>query len=176
MGPLRLNDLASYWLAMKTEFRKAIVPTEIRSLVSFDHKTFHAYREDWFLPGAWSGYESWWLVVDGRKVGCSAFELHKDFQDDIREDGENPHCPGSLYIATTGILPRFRRQGFGTLLKCWQISYARQHGFTRIVTNTRKSNKAMIGLNKKFGFRVLRTTGEYYDGPHEPTVVMEKRL
>ena len=33
---------------MNTEFRKAIVPEEIRSLVIFDHKTFHKYPADWF--------------------------------------------------------------------------------------------------------------------------------
>jgi ribosomal protein S18 acetylase RimI-like enzyme len=159
---------------MRTEFRKAIIPKEIRSLVTFDHKAFH--RADWFLRDDWSAYESWWMVVDRQKVGCCAFELHKDFQDDVREDGGNPHLPGSLYIATTGILRRLRRQGFGTLLKCWQISYARHHGFTRIVTNTRKSNKAMIELNKKFGFQVIRMTTNYYEKPCEPTVVMEVRF
>jgi ribosomal protein S18 acetylase RimI-like enzyme len=156
---------------MKTEFRKAIKPKEIRSLVIFDHKVFH--RADWFLPDDWSAYESWWMIVDRQKVGCCAFGLHKDFQDDVREDRESPDLPGSLYIATTGILQRLRRQGFGTLLKSWQISYARHNAFTRIVTNTRKSNTAMIRLNEKFGFRVIRTTPDYYEEPREPTVVME---
>jgi ribosomal protein S18 acetylase RimI-like enzyme len=152
------------------------MPTEIRSLVIFDHRAFHRYRSDWFSRDDWRAYESWWMIVDKRKVGCCAFELHADFQDDVGGGAENPHRPGSLYIATTGILPEFRRQGFGTLLKYWQVSYARHHGFTRIVTNTRKSNAPMIGLNKKAGFRVIRTTPDYYEEPREPTVVMEKRL
>jgi ribosomal protein S18 acetylase RimI-like enzyme len=159
---------------MTTEFRKAIMPKEIRSLVVFDHKVFPP--TDWFHRNDWSAYESWWMIVGAQKVGCCAFELHKDFQDDVGENGENTDLRGSLYIATTGILRHLRRQGFGTLLKCWQISYARHHGFKRIVTNTRKSNKAMIKLNKKFGFRVIRTTPNYYEEPCEPTVVMEVRF
>jgi ribosomal protein S18 acetylase RimI-like enzyme len=159
---------------MKTEFRKAITPKEIRSLVLFDHKAFH--RADWFPRDDWSAYESWWMIVDGQKVGCCAFELHKDFQDDVREDGENLDLRRSLYIATTGILRQLRRRGFGALLKCWQISYARHHGFSRIVTNTRQSNKAIIELNKKFGFQVIRTTPNYYEEPCESTVVMEVLL
>jgi GNAT superfamily N-acetyltransferase len=160
---------------MHTEFRRAILPQEIRSLVLFDHKAFHQYPADWFYRDSWEICEPWWMLVDSRKAGCCAFQPHMDFQEDIR-DGGNPRLPGSLYIATTGILPHFRRFGLGTLLKCWQVSYARGHGFTRIVTNTRKGNQPMIQLNQKFGFKVLRTTPDYYDRPREPTVVMELRL
>jgi hypothetical protein len=34
----------------------------------------------------------------------------------------------------------------------------------------------MISLNKKFGFKVLRTTSDYYEAPWESTVVMELRF
>lgn len=160
---------------MKTEFRKAL-PSEIRSLMLFDRKAFHDYPGDWFDREYWKACDSWWMIVDDRKVGCCAFEQHLDFREDARMDGDNPRRQGSLYIATTGILPSFRGRGLGTLLKSWQLSYAQMHGFTRIVTNTRKSNKPMIQLNKKFGFKVLRTTPNYYRAPRESTVVMELRL
>jgi ribosomal protein S18 acetylase RimI-like enzyme len=161
---------------MKTQFRKAITPAEIRSLVIFDRKVFHDYPADCFDRAQWLDYESWWMIIDGRKIGCCAFQLHADFQDDLREDRDNPPCRGSLYIATTGILPSFRGQGFGQLLKCWQIAYARHYGYERVTTNSRESNTPMIALNKKFGFRVLRTTPDYYVDPSEPTVVMELLL
>ncbi len=99
-----------------------------------------------------------------------------DFGDDIREDRANPHRAGSLYIASTGILPAFQKRGFGQLFKSWQIAYARNHSFTRLVTNTRKSNAAMIALNRKFHFRTVRTTSRYYSDPVEATVVMELLL
>jgi ribosomal protein S18 acetylase RimI-like enzyme len=161
---------------MHTEFRRAVVSEEIRSLILFDHKAFKGYPGDWFDQPTWETYESWWLIVGKRKIGCCAFSRDTDFQEDIHPDKDNPHRRGSLYIASTGILPQFRGKGFGTLLKAWQLSYARYHGFSRIVTNTRKSNKAMIRLNGKFGFKIVRTTPAYYEAPREATVVMERRL
>jgi GNAT superfamily N-acetyltransferase len=159
---------------MRTEFRKANVRKEIRSLVIFDHKAFDP--GDWFERDDWRDYEAWWMIVDGRKVGCCAFQGHVDFQEDIRDDGINPLLQGSLYMATTGVLPAFQGLGLGRIMKSWQISYARRSGFARIVTNTRQSNARMIGLNKKFDFQVLRTTRGYYDHPPEATVVMELLL
>jgi ribosomal protein S18 acetylase RimI-like enzyme len=161
---------------MHTEFRQAVVSEEIRSLLLFDRKAFHENPGDYFDQATWRMYESWWMIVGKRKIGCCAFGLHTDFKEDIQPDKENPHRRGSLYIATTGILPQFRGKGFGTLLKAWQLSYARHHAFSRIVTNTRKSNKAMISLNRQFGFKIVRTTPRYYAGPPESTVVMERRL
>ncbi len=163
-------------LSADAQFRRAIKPKEVRSLILFDRKAFHEYPGDWFDQATWRMYESWWLIVGKRKIGCCAFGLHIDFKEDIDPDNENPPRRGSLYIASTGILPQFRGNGFGTLLKAWQVSYARQRGFSRIVTNTRKSNKAMIGLNRKFGFKIIRTTRGYYQAPKESTVVMERRL
>jgi ribosomal protein S18 acetylase RimI-like enzyme len=145
-----------------TEFRKAVLPREIGSLIRFDKKVFpsdHFARADWMI------YESYWMIVDSRKVGCCALERHADF------DGEP--LPGSLYISTTGILPKYQGMGWGQLLKCWQISYARFHGFRRIVTNTRKRNTAMQALNQKFGFRVIGVIPRYYRDPADATVVME---
>ena len=157
---------------MKTEFMKAVLPQDLKRLVAFDHKVFR--RVDWFTRDAWESYESYWMVVDGRAVGCCAFEHNVDF--DPSQD-ENLPLKGSLYIATTGILPRFQGKGFGTLLKAWEVTYARYHGFTRIVTNHRASNEKMIRLNKAFGFRVIRRPRSmYYQDPPEPTVVMELKL
>ncbi len=159
---------------MRTEFRRAILPREIRSLMAFDRKVFSS--SDLFDAGTWKMFESYWMVVDGVKAGCCAFEAHADFREDINQEGVNSRLKGSLYISTTGILPRFRGKGFGTLLKAWEISYASYHGFNRIVTNTRKRNVAMIKLNRKFGFRIIRTTRGYYADPPDATVVMELQL
>ncbi len=161
---------------MRTEFRSAPVPDDLRSLIAFDHKAFHNYPSDWFDRQAWEDCDPWWMLINGKKVGCCAFQRHRDFREDINKDGTNPYLRGSLYIVTTGILPEWRGLGLGRLLKCWQISYARHHRFSRIVTNTRQHNHAMIRLNESFGFDVIRTTPHYYEAPDEPTVVMELRL
>ncbi|HYL34951.1 MAG TPA: N-acetyltransferase [Bryobacteraceae bacterium] len=159
---------------MHTEFRRATVPQEIPSLIAFDHRVFP--KGDWFSKADWETYISYWMMVGKIKVGCCAFQHHVDFQEDIRADGVNPALHGSLYISSTGILPRFQRMGFGALLKCWQITYARRRRFTRIVTNTRKHNVGMIRLNRKFGFQVVRVSPNYYTDPADATVVMELRL
>lgn len=159
---------------MTTEFRKAILPNELRSLVTFDRKTFRKYPADRFDREDWNEYEPWWMIVGGRKIGCCAFEHHVAFQDDLNQ--VNPRLNSSLYIASTGILPSRQGQGYGSLLKCWQTLYARHHGFTQMITNTRQSNKPMIRLNRKFGFQIVRITPNYYENPREPTVVMELRF
>jgi ribosomal protein S18 acetylase RimI-like enzyme len=143
---------------MHTEFRKVKLPAELRQLVAFDHKVFP--RSDWFETEDWKLYESYWLLVEGRRIGCCAFERH--------EDKRNRH----LYIASTGILPEFQGRGFGMLMKSWQLAFARQHAFTHLVANSRRSNKAMIALNKHFGFRTVKTIREYYENPTESAVVM----
>jgi ribosomal protein S18 acetylase RimI-like enzyme len=158
---------------LKTEFRKAELPGDLRSLAAFDRR---AFTSDHFPPEVWKGYQSYWLFVNSRKIGCCAFEEHVDFQDDLRGGDANPPLAGSLYIATTGILPEFRRMGFGQVLKSWQIAYARYHRFSRIVTNVRKRNTAMLALNKKFNFQVVRTSPRYYSDPVDGTVVMELML
>lgn len=155
------------------EFRRALIPKELRSLVTFDHKAFQDHPGDWFERDVWRHCEAWWMIVDKRKAGCCAFQPHVDFQEDIRDDFLNPVRNGSLYVVSTGILPSFQGTGLGQLMKAWQVSYAKLNGFTRIVTNTRKSNKRMIALNRKFDFTVLRTTPRYYANPMESTVVME---
>jgi len=154
---------------MQTAFRRAQVPRELRSLMRFDAKVFRA--ADRFDAPVWLECESWWMLVGGRKIGCCAFQRYADFKDDRNRRAVKP-----LYIVTTGILPQFQGMGFGALLKSWEIAYARFHGFDRIVTHTRKRNRGMIALNRKFGFRVLRTCQGYYASPSEAAVVMELRL
>ncbi len=154
---------------MKLEFRKVRISAEIEQLVKLDRKIFGG---DAFERDQWRNYEAWWLLLDGKKIGCCAFQLGKDFQKDPNK-GTNPKRPGTLYIATTGILPMFQGFGFGRLMKFWQIVYARRAKFRRVVTNCRKSNKAIIKLNRELGFTNLMTVPKYYPDPEEATVVME---
>ncbi len=157
---------------MRVEFRRAEAPREVRSLMAFDRKVFG--EADWFAAAQWREYESYWMLVDGRKAGCCAFERDRDFRHDLGED--DVARKGSLHITSSGISPEYQGQGFGTLMKAWQVAFGRRNGFTRMITTTRKSNARMIALNKKFGFRVLRVTSGYHRAPVEPTVVMELRL
>ncbi len=145
---------------MHTVFRRVELPRELRSLLIFDRKVFR--ESDRFDKDYWQTLESYWMVVDKVKVGCCAFERHLEH--------------ATLYIATTGVLPRFQRGGLGRLLKAWEIAFARHHGFRRLVTNCRKRNVAMIKLNKSFGFRTVRSMPGYYFNPTDSTVFMELHL
>ena len=147
---------------LRTEFIRAELPRDLRALIAFDRRVFPS---DHFGAADWKRYEAYWLVVDRRRIGCCAFEKNVDSDENKRK--------GSVYISTTGILPAYQGMGFGTLMKAWQIAWARRHGFRRIVTNTRKRNAAMIALNRKFGFRVVRTIPGYYDDPPDSALVME---
>ena len=130
---------------------------------------------DAFHPEQWEHLESYWMILDEKRVGCCAFERHADFEED--PGAPLPQRRGSLYIVSTGILEQWRGKGLGDRFKRWQIGWARRHGFTRIVTNSRRSNRAMIRLNQKHGFRVIRlTAGPYYSNPAERAVVMERTL
>ena len=127
--------------------------------MAFDRKVFPS--TDCFDAEYWRECDSWWLIVSGARIGCCAFEKT---------------VSRTLYIATTGILPGYRGQGFGAVMKSWQIAYAHIHKFRRVQAHTRKSNKRMIELNKEFGFRIVRIEPHHYTDPSEAALLMELRL
>jgi ribosomal protein S18 acetylase RimI-like enzyme len=153
---------------MNIEFRKAKIPEENEALCEFDRNVFGSFPADLFDPDEWAEYESYWMIVDGKNVGCSAFVPDVDYDDKPR-----PKC---LYVVSTGVLPESQGQGFGEKQKEWQIEYARQRGFELIVTNMRESNSRIIRLNKKLGFAVRESVPGYYSDPDEAALVMELKL
>lgn len=154
-------------MATMAEFKKVIVPQEIKALCDFDRWVFHRHPQDLFDPEDWNLFKSYWVVADGQVVGCTVLMHDVDYNEKPR--------PSCLYIVSTGVLPEFQRKGFGTQQKAWQIQYAKNHGFTTIVTNMRESNQEIIRVNEKFGFTVRGTDRNYYDDG-EMCVVMELDL
>src|ERR1039458_1100290 len=140
-----LRSLLAERTTMDVKFQKAKLPEELNNLLDFDRKTFGSFPNDLFEPEDWGDCESYWMFVDGIKVGCSAFQHNIDYDEKPRS--------GYLYIASTGILPEFQSRGFGRKQKEWQIEYACHHGFSMIVTNMRQSNTHIIRLNQSLGFR-----------------------
>jgi GNAT superfamily N-acetyltransferase len=148
-----------------TEFHEAVVPADLGELLDFDRRIFAQFPEDLFSAEDWSSCHSYWMVVDGIKVGCCAFEWHVDFDETPRR--------GCLYIASTGILPEYQGKGFGREQKEWEVEYARQNGFSSIVTNMRESNHRIIRLNEALGFKFRENVPDYYTLPVEAAIVME---
>lgn len=150
------------------QIRRAVLPDDLDSLCEFDRKIFWKYPMDTFSPETWLRCESYWVAADGIRVGCTALEHDVDY------DG-SPRI-GSLFIWSTGVLPEFLRRGYGAAQKRWQIDYAKQNGFSVIVTCTRESNEPMIRLNEKYGFVVRERKQDYYHEPAEIAIVMELDL
>jgi GNAT superfamily N-acetyltransferase len=157
---------------MKIAFRNAL-RSERNALAAFDRRVFS--KSDAFDAEDWAGLDAYWMMIDGQRAGCCAFERDAHFAN--VSTGEIAKCSGSLYIVSTGILPEYQGMGLGDRFKQWQIAWARTHGFDRIVTNCRRSNRAIIRLNRKHGFEVIGLTrGNYYWQPAEPAVMMELKF
>jgi|SRR5579883_1057881 len=154
---------------MRTEFRQTEPEREWRSLMAFDRRIFPP--GDCFSGSWWRSLESYWLLVNGKKAGCCAFERHTGFG-----EADCTPEPGTLYIASTGIAQEWQGRGLGRLMKAWQLCFAQEHGFRRVVTNIRRKNRAMYHLNVEFGFRVVSTLPGYYLDPPDATIVMERKL
>ena len=144
---------------MEMEFVQADVAREARRLRAFDKQVFPP--ADVFPASYWRECVVYWLVVEGKRVGCCALQAETD---------------GVLYIASTGLLPAWQGKGLGAVMKAWQIAYARSNGFQRMVTETRAGNTRMIELNRQFGFRIRKRVAGYYLDPVETAVVMELAL
>lgn len=151
---------------------RAVIPKDVRSLVAFDRKTFPSKDEhappSYFLD---RHTRSFWLMKGRRRIGACCLKHHATFVPD--KERLSRYERDTLYILSTAILPAERGKGFGDILKAWQISYARKHGFAKIVTNTRVSNAASIALNRKFGFVITEACVPdcYPDG--EASTVLE---
>lgn len=142
---------------MELEFRRVDVANELRRLRDFDKRIFP--KGDLFPSAYWRECQVFWLLVDGKRVGCCALQ-------EAEEDG-------ALSIASTGILPAWQGFGLGRVMKAWQVAYARCNGFRRLITETREGNLRMIHLNESFGFRIVRTLPDHYFDPDESGVEME---
>jgi len=143
---------------MELEFRRVDVEKEMRRLKDFDRRVFP--KADLFPASFWRAAEVYWMVVDGKRVGCCA----------LQEDEEEP---GALAISSSGILPAWQGMGLGRVMKAWQIAYARRHGYKRVIAETRESNRRMIRLNESFGFKIRGKTPGCYADPDEAAVEME---
>src|SRR6202020_333072 len=147
------------------EFQEANVPADVDELLDFDCRIFAQFPDDLFTAEEWHRYHTYWMLVDGIKIGCCALEWHTDFDETPRK--------GFLYLASTGILPEYQGKGFGRRQKEWQIEYACNNGFSLVVTNMRESNYRIIRLNGALGFKFREKVTNYYAAPVEAAIVME---
>lgn len=81
---------------------------------------------------------------------------------------------GSFYSWMGGVMPDYRRKHIARLLAEAQESWAREHGYHRIVCKTRNRHQAMLLFALKNGFRI--TAVDPQPDPEENRIWLEKML
>lgn len=152
--------------SMDPAYRKVVFPDELDDVLAFDAAVF-SNPGDYMSPDDWMPCDAYWMLVDNVKVGCCGLQADVDYDDTPKS--------GSLYIASIAIAADMRGQGLGTRFTQWQVEHARERGFSAIVTNTRASNVAMIGVYTKLGFKIRRVR-DFYDEPEERMVIFDLGL
>ncbi len=147
-------------------------PENFKLLGEMDASIFP--KSDRFEAEDFRDYENFLVRLNGTPIGSIVLSHDEDVGKSY--DSESPSAPGVLHIVSTALYTKFRRRGIGSVLKAWEIAYAKKHEFKEIVTSARKSNSGSINLNKKFGFHVARTISGYYENPKEDAVVMRLSL
>ncbi len=148
------------------------VRTRVPQLMELDERIFG--EADLFTETQWDRFAAYWIYKDGVIIGSFAFCLNRGIWG--IDDEYPPFEAGSLYIATTGLLPEYRGQGIGKKVKLWQVDFAKSQDFKRIVTNCRESNVAIRELNGDIGFVPIDQIPHYYRSPDEDAIVMELKL
>jgi ribosomal-protein-alanine N-acetyltransferase len=75
-------------------------------------------------------------------------------------------------ITNVAVKPDLRGQGIAKALLKELLSYANDHGITRIVLEVRVSNAVAIGLYEGFGFEIIGTRKGFYEFPREDAHIM----
>jgi ribosomal-protein-alanine N-acetyltransferase len=75
-------------------------------------------------------------------------------------------------ITNVAVRPELRGKGIAKALLEQTLSYAKNHGITRIVLEVRVSNAPAIGLYEGFGFEIIGTRKGLYEFPREDAHIM----
>jgi len=113
----------------------ADLPDE-ETLTPLDYESF----EKSCLKASYRVPDAYFVAVDGDQyIGLSTLNKFKAEKD--------------LYTGLTGVKRDYRRRGIATCLKVKAIEYAREHNYTKIGTDNQSTNKPMLDLNSKLGFK-----------------------
>lgn len=160
---------------MNLEIRKANPETESEQLSAMqvavlpDEKPFP--KDIWMEEKI----ETWWVMMDGEKVGIVSIEMDSAPGSTYESDSEP--SPGSIYLILIGLIPKWQGIGLGKVAMNWLKTKARTtYGCSRIVSNLRPSNTCSVDLHAGEGFRVIGYKPDYYPNPIEGSLVLELKL
>ncbi|MCX5726373.1 MAG: ribosomal protein S18-alanine N-acetyltransferase, partial [Candidatus Saganbacteria bacterium] len=80
------------------------------------------------------------------------------------------------HIARLAVDTDFRGKGIGRKLVGALIDLAKGESIKDLLLEVRASNIISKRLYESFGFKIVRTRKEYYSGPTEDALVMEKKI
>ena len=147
--------------------RRVSTQREHELLVDMDRRMFRP--SDMFGIKDFQQGLCWLIVCNGEPAG--SIVMLPDI--DLDSEAHEIVMPKSLYIASTGILPAWQRHRLGSIAKAFELSYAKTHGFTTMVTMCRSRNAAMLRINERFGFVPRHCVPDVYDQPRDDAVVLE---
>ncbi|MBU6414711.1 GNAT family N-acetyltransferase [Patescibacteria group bacterium] len=151
------------------EIKKAKLPRDLKILEQLDTLSFPEYQ-DQIYKESWEKYQNYIVFVNKKPVGYRSVQPHTGLYDYATDTHEKKR--EALHLTSVGIIPRFRRKGLGTLLITWAIAYARLGKFESMNATCRKSNKPIIALLKKTGFKITSEIKNFY--PDGETAVVEE--
>ncbi len=154
---------------MEIEIKKAVLPRDLRILERLDRLSFPDYQ-DLIYKESWKKYQNFVVCVGKKPVGYVSLQPHTGIYNYVSDTHERKL--GALHFTAIGIIPRYRKFGLGGLLVMLVIAYARLGKFKSINATSRKSNKPIIALVKKMGFKITREIKNFY--PDGETAVAEE--
>ena len=83
---------------------------------------------------------------------------------------------GEGAVTNVGVLPEYRRQGYGEKLMTALMEYAAASDVDSISLEVRESNTAAQNLYVKLGFEYLGIRKDFYTAPKENAVIMQKQI
>ena len=83
---------------------------------------------------------------------------------------------GEAHLTNIAVVPSYRGKNIAKLLLNSILGIAREAECENIFLDVRPTNKAAIGLYKRFGFHELYQRPNYYHSPVEDALVMVKNL
>lgn len=83
------------------------------------------------------------------------------------------HEDGVFYSWLGGVHPAYQQRGIASYLMEAQHAWCREQGYTRVRTYGRNEKKAMLIVNLKAGFDIIRT---FVDDKGRHKIVFEKNL